>query len=171
MIAPWPEPGQLDEAAEQEMELIMDIVRQVRTVRSEYKADPGKYISASIAAGPNVTTIEHGAEIIRRLARLQPLAVHNVMAEKPERAVALLVGTTTVYLPLEELTDIQAERERLSKELDGAARQEAAVAAKLANDSFTSRAPAAVVEREQARCQELRERIRRLEERLQLLGD
>jgi valyl-tRNA synthetase len=169
MVAPWPQSGAPDEEAEREIALVVDLVRQVRTVRSEYKVDPGKYISATVAAGPSLPAVERGAETMRRLARLQPLAIHEVVSVKPARAVALLVGEVTVYLPLDELTDVEAERERLRKELNSAVQQRDAVGAKLKNQSFTLRAPEAVVAREREKAQALGERIRRLEERLEIL--
>jgi valyl-tRNA synthetase len=79
------------------------------------------------------------------------------------------VGDATFYLPLSEMTDIPAERDRVSRELESARKAQQALTAKLENDQFVSRAPADVVERERARGAELDERTRRLEERLELL--
>jgi valyl-tRNA synthetase len=171
MIAPWPISGPPDERAESETELIMEMVREVRTIRSEYGVDPGKYISATVAAGLHVPVVAANADTIRRLARLQPLALYQVLDERPPRAVTLLVGEVAVYLPLDELTDVEAERARLAKELDGARRHETSTESKLSNESFTSRAPAEVVERERERIRSIRDRIRRLEERLEALDD
>jgi valyl-tRNA synthetase len=169
MIAPWPEAGSPDEDAENSLELVMDMVRAVRTTRSEYRVDPSKYISASIAAGSQGPMIRASCATIARLARLEPLEVYDVVPEKPKQAVALLVGDTTVYLPLSELTDIAAERERLAKELGDAERAKEGAERKLTDERFVTRAPAAVVERERERASVLVDRIRRLHERLELL--
>jgi valyl-tRNA synthetase len=171
MIAPWPVPGPPDEDAEHEMELIMNIVREARTVRSEYGVDPGKYISGTVAAGTHLPVVSSNVDTIRRLARLQPLAVHQVLAERPQRAVTLLVGDVALYLPLDELTDVEAERARLAKELESARKQEQGAEAKLSNESFLSRAPGEVVERERERMRAIRDRLRRLEERLDALDN
>jgi valyl-tRNA synthetase len=85
--------------------------------------------------------------------------------------VTILVGSVTVYLPIDEMTDVEAERARLRKDLDAAEAQERSVAAKLSNQKFLSGAPAAVVDRERSRAQEVAERVRRLRERLELLGE
>lgn len=171
MIAPWPAPGPPDDDAEREMELIMNIVREARTVRSEYGVDPGKYISGTVTAGTQLPAVAANVDTIRRLARIQPLAVHQVLPDRPQRAVTLLVGDVALYLPLDELTDVQAERARLAKELESARKQEQGAEAKLANDSFLSRAPGEVVERERERMRTIRDRVRRLEERLDALDN
>jgi valyl-tRNA synthetase len=170
MISPWPTAGSPDPQAEREMELIMSLIRDVRTVRSEYGVDPGKYVSATVSAGHDVQVVGSNLEIIRRLARLQPLTLCQVVEEKPSRAVTLLVEDVTLYLPLDELTDVKAEHARLEKELQAARKLDAGAAAKLSNESFLSRAPQEVIERERERAHSIRDRIRRLEERLESLG-
>ena len=60
------------------------------------------------------------------------------------------------YLPLEGLVDLEKERKRLEKERDQVSGRLKGVRAKLANDNFTSRAPAEVVEREQRNARGLR---------------
>jgi valyl-tRNA synthetase len=169
MVARWPEPGPIDDQAEKEMALLMEIVRSVRTTRAEYRVEPGKWVPASIVAGRELPRLRGASDIISRLARLEPLQFFEVIPEKPAQAVALLVGDVTVYLPLAELTNVEAERARLKRELQqaGAALQKAE--GKLANESFLSRAPESVVAQERERAEGLREKVRRLEERLDLL--
>lgn len=169
MVAPWPKAGPREEGAEREMALVMEIIRSVRAARSEYRVDPGKFISASIAAGPELPVLRGGFGIISRLARLEPLEVYEVMSEKPTQAVALLVGGVTVYLPLDQLTNVEAERARLQRELDGARNALGGVEKKLSDERFRARAPEVVVSRERERAQTLAERIRRLQERLEML--
>jgi valyl-tRNA synthetase len=171
MIAPWPAAGPLHEEAERQMDLVMEIVRRVRAIRSEYRVDPGAYISATLTAGDELPAMEWGSGIVARLARLRPLTVQRVLQEKPRRAVTVLVGSITVYLPIDEMTDVDAERARLQKDLSAAEAQERSVAAKLANEKVLAGAPAAVVERERGRAREVAERVRRLRERLELLGE
>jgi valyl-tRNA synthetase len=167
MTAVWPSIDLYDAGAVDRVDHIMQIVRSVRTTRSEYRVDPAKFISATIAT--NGELFGSRADIITRLARLRPLNVVEQMDEKPERSVALIVGESTVYLPLAEMTDLAAEGARLARELAGATSALDGLRRKLANDSFTSRAPAEVVERERARLTELEERVARIEEQQALL--
>ena len=170
MIAPWPQSGPRDERCERDMQLIMDIIRSVRATRSEYRVEPGKRIQASIAAGPDLQTVQGSTEIIGRLAHLEPVAVYEVMPEKPNDAVSLLIGEVTVYMRLGELADVEEERKRLNKELENAESALRKLEAKLANEAFRSRAPASVVAGERERARTLEERVRRLKERLDTLA-
>jgi valyl-tRNA synthetase len=168
MLAPWPAAGDTDAESERALGQVMDVIRSVRTVRSEYRADPGKFISASIASGDD-ESIAANEEIISRLARLSPIEISRHIDAAPAGSVALLHGGVTVYLPLAELTDVEAERARLGKELADTERLQASSAAKLANESFVSRAPETVVARERARAGELSERAARLRGQLAAL--
>jgi valyl-tRNA synthetase len=169
MLAKWPSSGEVDDDAETQLDLVREAIRSVRAVRSEYKVDPAAYISASVSGASAEPILSANATIIARLARLRPFEVHATISETPGQAATLLVGDATFYLPLSEMTDIPAERERVSRELESARKAQEALTAKLGNEQFVSRAPAEVVEREQARGAELDERARRLEERLELL--
>jgi valyl-tRNA synthetase len=170
MIARWPEPGNRDEKAERSMGLVMELIHKVRAVRSEFRVDPAKYVAATLVTGSDSAVLRGQADIIARLARLQPFAITDALPEKPADAVSVFADGVMVYLPLHELTDVAAERARLEKELQEARMQAAGVRTKLANDSFLTRAPGAVVDRERARARGLSERIRRLEDRVEMLG-
>ncbi len=171
MQANWPSPDGADAQAERDMNLAIAIVRAVRTARAEYKVEPAKYVSATIAAGSREYVIDTLSSVIGRLARLEPLSVVDVVADQPRQVVALLVGEVTVYLPLAELTDIEGEKQRLGKELATSEQVWRSLQTKLANENFTARAPREIVEREEQRARLLRERLDRLHERINLLEE
>ena len=171
MQANWPSPDGADAQAERDMNLAIAIVRAVRTARAEYKVEPAKYVSATIAAESREDVIDTLSSVIGRLARLEPLSVVDVVADQPRQVVALLVGEVTVYLPLAELTDIEGEKQRLGKELATSEQVWRSLQTKLANENFTARAPREIVEREEQRARLLRERLDRLHERINLLEE
>jgi len=94
------------------------------------------------------------------------LRIEETLAQKPEQAATLVVGTVECYLPLAGLVDIAAERARLTKEREEVTAQIARLEKLLANEGFTSKAPAPVVEKERARLAELQERLTRLQAHL-----
>ncbi len=170
IVASWPEPGVRDEAAESEMGLIMDLVRAVRNARAEYEVKPGALIAASIAAGNREAMVHAQAEILCSLARLDPARlIVAANLDAPSKALTLVTGSLTVYLPLAELVDLDAERAKLNKELSETEAQIARSQA-LLDGPFTQRAPAGVVQREREKLGELATRAELLRERLVKLG-
>jgi len=170
MVAPWPRADARDLSAEGDMALIMDAIRKVRAIRSEYRVDPGRYLAAQISAGPSMQALRGDFNVISRLARLEPLTVYEVMPQKPVDAVTILVADATLYLPLQELTDVASERQRLTRELQAAESACATAEKRLGDHSFLERAPAHIVERERERARTLVERVRRLQDRLDALA-
>ncbi len=170
IVAPWPAPGARDEAAEAEMNLIMEMVRAIRNARSEYDVKPGVQIAATIAAGDRAALVRAQSDTLCALAKLDPerLSVASDLGsagQAPAQALTLVVGTVTIYLPLADLVDLDAERAKLNKEL---AEAEAQIARSqtLLTGPFAQRAPVAVVQRERDKVAELELRCAKLRERL-----
>jgi valyl-tRNA synthetase len=170
MIAPYPEANRslVHESAEADFGLLQEIIRDIRNVRNEYGVEPSRAVAAIVVAGGRAALLQEQAPLISRLARvaLDQLTVVETIDAKPEQAAALVIGDVEVYLPLAGMIDLTAERARLQKELQNAEADLARREAKLGNESFVSRAPANVVQRErdgfaaaQAAAERLRERI------------
>ncbi len=170
IVAPWPTAAARDEAAEGEMGLLMDMVRAIRNARAEYDVKAGQPIQATIVAANQVSLLQTQADILCTLARLDPgrltVATH---AEAPDKALTLVTGPVTTYLPLADLVDLDAERTRLRKELADAEAQ-IARSESLLSGPFAQKAPAAVVQREHDKLAELGSRVDRLRSRLTDLG-
>ncbi|MBO8141834.1 MAG: valine--tRNA ligase [Firmicutes bacterium] len=168
MVAPWPAPsGWRNPAAEEQMADLIDIVRAIRNVRAEKQVEPGRFITAILqAAQDKHDSLRQLAPSIQALARVGELLIRDADASPPERAVAAIAGGVRVYLPLAGLVDVERERARIEAELAETARQLQAVAARLANEGFVRKAPAAVVERERRRREELAEKEQLLRQRL-----
>jgi valyl-tRNA synthetase len=171
MVAPWPAAGPTDEAAEEEMALIMELVRAIRNARAEYEVEPGRRIAAIIAANGQKDLLAAQADVIATLARVDParLRIEERVAETPVQALTLVVGEVEAYLPLAGLVDLHRERERLAGDIARLDREIARVEGLLAHHDFVTRAPAHVVEREQAKLAEVQGKRARLEERLRRL--
>ncbi|MDH4137772.1 MAG: valine--tRNA ligase, partial [Anaerolineae bacterium] len=172
MMAPWPEPKESDDEAEEEMGLVMEAIRAVRNARAEYGVEPGQRIEAIIAAGERYDLLMSQRDILVSLARLddQKLRLAHTLVRKPARALTLVVGGLEIYLPLAGMVDLAAERERLIKEIE--ALSDAIIRSEklLANEDFTRKAPIHVVDREKEKLITNRERKAKLEERLKILG-
>ena len=168
-IAPWPQddPALVDEAAESEMGKLMEIVRAIRNIRAEVGVAPGKKITAVIQAEPGQAEgLAATQGYLATLAGLSQVRIAEDQAEKPPKAMTAVAGGAQIFLPLADLVDLDKERARLQKELDNAAAETARLQAKLANEGFLAKAPAAVVEKEREKLAEAEDRRGKLEARL-----
>ena len=174
MLAPYPQADErlLDDSAERDWALVQDIIVGIRNIRNEYKVEPARFIAATIAAGERVGLLEAQRALIARLARVadDQLMIAERLAVKPEQAAALVIRDVEIFLPLAGLVDLDAERERLQKELQTAEAEVDRRGAKLGNASFVERAPAAVVQRERDGLLAAQATVERLRERLAQLG-
>jgi valyl-tRNA synthetase len=171
IIAPWPESGPVDEAAEAEMEAIMEMVRAIRNARAEYDVEPSRVIAATIVAGTKRELAASQADILARLARIDPakLRITQTLAEKPAKALALVVGSYEIFLPLAGMVDIDREQARLAAELEEIEQEIGRAEQLLANQDFVTKAPAEVVGRERDKLLDYRQRHSKLRERLKSL--
>jgi valyl-tRNA synthetase len=173
IVAPWPEAGPTDQAAEAQMALIMEIVRAIRNARAEYKVEPGRRIEAIIAAGEEYELLSGQKDILITTARLDANNLHiaSTLETKPTQALALVVGGVEVYLPLAGMVDLAKERQRLAAEIEEVTTGIAGSEKLLANEDFLAKAPAQVVNRERDKLAGYRQRQAKLQERLRSLQD
>jgi valyl-tRNA synthetase len=174
MVSAYPSPGAgaIDEAAERDFALVREVISGVRNLRTEYRVEPARLIAATVVAGGRAAQVAAQRSLIARLARVadDQLAVVETLDIKPQGAAALVVQDVEVYLPLAGLIDLQAERARLRKDLEAAEADIARRVGRLANEGFTARAPAQVVQRERDGLAAVQATAERLRERLAELG-
>lgn len=114
--------------------------------------------------------LETHAHLLQTLARAESIRLLENESEAPPAATALL-GATKLLVPMAGLIDIEAEWSRLSKQREKQRTERERAAQKLTNESFVSRAPAAVVEKEKLRLAELDSALGELDERLERLRE
>jgi valyl-tRNA synthetase len=175
MVATWPHQSHtgIDEESEAQMMLLIEIIRAIRNIRSEYKVEPGKKIAAAIATGANYDLLTKHQEILVALAQLgkDDLHIAVTLEEKPAQAVAqVLSGGIEVYLPLTGMIDLDAEQARWHKEVAQLEKRIAASKVKLSNPNFTQKAPPVVVEKEREQLADLELQAAKIWERLKELG-
>ena len=173
MIEPYPEADsdRTDQAAEREISSLIGVIKAIRNVRAQLNISPGQNLEAALDANGMREAVEEQAAVIRAFARVEPLRILEGDRDRPAPGTAMTVmaDPLVVMLPLAGLLDIQAERERLGKEIGECDAGLERVGTLLASSDFTSRAPEEVVEREQERLRSFQERRDRLAEVLSQL--
>jgi valyl-tRNA synthetase len=165
MMAAWPSLRFTDAAAEAEIGSLMRLVTEIRQFRSGQGLRPGQRVPARLT-GIEATQLAGQEEAVRALLRLTvPEDGTGFTA-----SAALLAEGITVELNLAGTVDVEAERKRLERDLAAARKEAASMTAKLGNESFTARAPAAVIEKSRQRLATAEADVARLESRLTALA-
>ncbi len=167
MLQAFPETqsDQLDEAAEAGIAWLQAIILGVRRIRAEMDIPPGKLLPILLQNGSDIdqTRLNSNEGFIKNLARLESITWLNPNDTPPESAMAL-AGEMKILIPLAGLINKDAELERLTREMGKIQKDLDKLTAKLSNPNFVDKAPAAVVEKDQARVAELQATLGQLQE-------
>lgn len=168
MLAPWPTPAGLAAPAEEKiMNTIMEIITEIRTMRSEKNVPPGRKITAICQAQPELLEhLTHSESEIMNLAGLETLTLEEP-SQRPEKSLSAVVEGVNIFLPLADLVDIDAEIARIEKELEQAGRELERAENKLKNKGFIAKAPQEVVEKEREKVKSYQSTVERLQILLQ----
>jgi valyl-tRNA synthetase len=168
---PVVESSWIDSAAETQMELSMGVIRAVRNLRTEINCPPGKEVRV-IFCGPEteLNFLREQQPYLRALARVAA-AEYRSLAERPKGAATAVVGAIEIYLPLDDLVNLDDERARLTKEVRKVEDEFSRVQNKLSNSDFLAKAKAEVIEKERDKARQFEEKIRTLRGSLEKLDE
>jgi valyl-tRNA synthetase len=165
MVAPYPaadarfhNPG-----AEAEMNLVMDTITAIRNIRGEMNVPPGTQVEVflhSPEAG-DIAALERHRESIKILARLQELHC-NFAGGPPAAAAKAVVDQVDIFMPLAGIIDFAEEAKRLDRELEKLGKEVSQAQRKMSNEDFLAKAPAEVVQKEQAKLQAQTDKLQKL---------
>ena len=168
MLTAYPEPkaGAINDAAEWEMQAIIDLISRVRNIRSEMKIKPSEPIPILIGAPDEKLRAVYSANTnqITRLLRASEVSISSQLEAPRASARAILAGGAEVAVPLAGLIDFDQEQQRLTKEKEKLAAEATKLEAQLANPQFTERAPAEKVEEVRARIADIAQRTAQLDQ-------
>ena len=165
MVAQWPEYTEALNFPTEEnaMEAVMDLIRAIRARRAEMNVPPSKKAELRIVTG-QPEAYRQGLHFIQRLAYASEVAFPESAPADVTGLVSIVTHDATAYLPLSELVDLAAERERIAKELEKAKNGLRITEGKLSNEKFVAHAPENVVNAEREKVTKYKELIAKLEE-------
>ncbi len=173
MVQPYPQAGEIDVAAyaqsDVDVEWLKSMVSALRRVRSELGVSPSKQVRLLVRGGFEAECARLGRfdAALKFLSRLEAI---DVLQGEPPASAAARVGELDLFVPLEGLVDLGAERSRIDKELKKVEAELAKSKNKLASETFVANAPAAVVEQERARLAEWAAQVEALTAQRERLG-
>ena len=128
------------------MERVIDAIRAIRARRAEMNVPPSRKAKVTIVTNYPEAFGEAVYPFFERLASAQSVELCDSYSD--DTAVRIITDSAAIYMPLADIIDFEAEKKRLGTELDKVNGEIARLEGKLSNESFTSRAPAAVVDAE-----------------------
>ena len=167
MIAAYPEADSnaINPEAEHIMSNIIEIIRAIRNARAEYKVPLNLSVEARIYGGKLAETIMSYTAAIETLARAKPVIAQKTrLEEQPKNSLVLVLTESQVVIPMASMVDIAAEKARIQKEVEQVGAEIGRLEARLQDDAFVTRAPAAIVTKEQDKLAMLKDKIVKLEQ-------
>ncbi len=173
MLQQWPQfdEGLVNTEAEEEMAVIMEVIKAIRNMRAEMNVPPAKKADVIIAANSdrNLRALQSGLAYLYNLGQAAEIDLQAQVAEKPEQALTAMTKGIELFMPVKGLVDIEKELARLNKEMAELDKELVRVNGKLGNDGFLAKAPAAVIAKEKSKQQEFQEKRDVILERLAAL--
>jgi valyl-tRNA synthetase len=165
-IQPYPvaDENAIDEQAEAQVAELKAQIEAVRALRGEMNLSPAQRVP--LVAQGNSGVLAANAMYLTALAKLEGVDIVDKLPDVG--APVQIVGQTQLMLRVE--IDVDAERQRLGKEVQRLEMEIAKAKGKLSNASFVERAPAAVVEQEKARMAQFGETLEKVREQLTKLA-
>jgi valyl-tRNA synthetase len=149
LITNWPkeESSQEDMEAEDSFALIQSIITLIRNVRSEHRIEPGQKLKTIIYTGDRLSVIENCREIITSLRT--GVGELEIKKQGDVPLNSLLAATQGIEIYIEAQIDTEAERLRLTKEIEYVQKGISSIEKKLANPEFKNNAPELIFKQEE----------------------
>ncbi|MCF8296692.1 MAG: valine--tRNA ligase [Saprospiraceae bacterium] len=163
MVSRIPEAKDFDEALISHFDTEREVIMAIRNIRSEKNIPNKEQIELLIKKNLNEVADNTFDSVVSKLGNLSNL---SYVEEKPEGAISFMVKSTEFYIPLTESIDIEAEIEKLEKELQYTKGFLTGVMKKLSNERFVNNAPEKVIEIERKKQADAEGKIKVIEEQL-----
>jgi valyl-tRNA synthetase len=174
VVAAYPtaDAAYFDEAAEEAMDKLIELIRSVRNVRSEMNTPLSKKVNMQIKVNDaeTETIFNENKSYIIRFCNPETLEISQTIEPASDAVTAIIAGGE-VYMPLAGLIKLEDEIARLEKEAEKLNKEVQRVEGKLKNEKFISKAPQDVVDGERQKEAEYREKLAAVEERIASLKE
>lgn len=174
MLVEFPEEDKslVDIDSEQEFDYLKEIITAIRNIRGEANVSPSRKIEVIFKTNDKVEKLilDSNNKILDKLANVEKylVAFDTEKIEIPKLVGYRLTANTEIYVPLNDLVDKEKEIEKLKKDIEKTQKELDRVLNKLSNESFTSKAPKEVIEKENRIKEELETKIYKFNETMNL---
>lgn len=147
-----------------QMDTIIDVISNIRNIRGESNIPPPVWLKVIIRplSTKNKVLLEKNSSYIKDLARVDEIRFIPKDAPRPKKSALAVAKDIEIYVPLEEIIDINKELERLDKQINKVKIELEAKKKKLSNKNFLNKAKKDVVEKQKSIKDELEFRLPKL---------
>jgi valyl-tRNA synthetase len=157
---PLSDDGIKDPEAEQKMEVIIDAISGIRSIRGELNISPSLEIRAVIRTQDGTDEILKGNLLyLKKLARVGEIEIGDAV-ESPKNSASEIKPLMEIFVPLKGIIDTEVEIERLKKDIKKHETELAFIGKKLSNEGFIRKAPKEVVDKKRANYDEIKDKIK-----------
>lgn len=139
------------ESEHTKMELVLDIIRQIRGVRAEMKVADNVKTNLLVIPLSDKEIVESALRVIEKLSNSKDIKLISSESEIKEECTSLVNTLIKAFIPSSSLVDVEKEKIRLTQELEKAESEIKRAEGKLNNQGFVAKAPAHLVEEEKAK--------------------
>lgn len=167
MLQPFPvqDDTRQDQSVLDDIEWLKTFIVGIRNIRGEMDISPNKPLQVMLknVGDSDQARLISTDSFLAKMAKLEDIAQLSADDKAPPSATAL-VGEMEILIPMAGLIDKDAELARINKALDKVSKDFQRTESKLANENFVSKAPPAVIEKEQAKLEDFGIQIAKLNE-------
>ena len=169
IVAKWPDIRNefVFDKEEHEVEILKKVIVEIRNVRSKMNVHPSKKSKLIFVTENMAKVIEESEEFLSKLGFASEIVVQNDENGIPENAVSIIVEDLKIFIPFEDLVNIEEEIQRLEGEKKKLEGEVARGEKMLSNQGFISKAPQAKIDEEKAKLENYKNMLFAVEERLE----
>ena len=168
IVAKWPDIREkfVFDNEEQTVEKIKEIITEIRNVRANMNIHPSKKSELIFVTKKYENEIWEAKDFILKLGLGEKIIVQKDKAGIPENAISILKDGIELYMPLEDLVDMEEERKRLEEEKTRLESEVARCEKMLSNPGFVNKAPEKKIQEEKDKLEKYKEMLAKVIERL-----
>ena len=171
MISKWPEYTERlsFEKEEEQIEKLKTIIVGIRNLRTNLNVHPSKKSKLIFVTKTANDMLKESSAMIQKLGFANEIDIQENKENIPQNAMSVLADGIEVYIPFEELVDLEAEKQRLQGEREKLLSEVARGEKMLSNPGFVNKAPEAKINEEKAKLAKYKEMLEKVEERIKSL--
>lgn len=168
MTAEWPkfEEKYAFQKEEQEIEKLKDVIIGIRNIRNNMNVHPSRKSKLIVVTENYKDLINESESILNKLGFAESIELKNNKDGIPSNAVSVVTDGIEVFMPFEDLVDLEAEKERLQNKKTKLESEVARATKMLSNPGFVNKAPEAKINEEKAKLTKYQEMLDSVNERL-----